>query len=52
MQGLFLSEGMGETSPVIVNGEEDRNASRRIEIGVTLDKGKLEDDIEQLLHTL
>jgi outer membrane protein OmpA-like peptidoglycan-associated protein len=50
MQTLFSSEGKGETSIVITNGVEDRNASRRIEIGTILDKGKLKHDIEQILH--
>jgi outer membrane protein OmpA-like peptidoglycan-associated protein len=47
---LMKASGKGESNPIIVNGEEDHAASRRIVIGYTLNQKKIDQAIEELLH--
>jgi chemotaxis protein MotB len=41
------AKGMGESHPILVNGEEDKEASRRIKIRFELDREKILDAIGQ-----
>jgi chemotaxis protein MotB len=49
MDDLFAAKGEGETNLVLIDGEEDHEASRRIVIDFTLDKKKIDKAIEMLL---
>ena len=50
MRPLIKTIGEGEKKPVIVNGVEDRNASRRIEIQFRLDRSKIDNMIKHYLE--
>jgi len=50
MRSLITTKGEGEKFPVIVNGKEDMNASRRIEIQFTLDHDKINSMIKHYLE--
>jgi flagellar motor protein MotB len=41
ISSILISKGMGAKNPVIVNGVEDKNASRRIKIRFELDNDKI-----------
>ena len=47
---LIEAVGKGERDPVIVDGKEDHDASRRVVIAFTLDQKKLKSDIGKLLN--
>ncbi len=47
---LIKTRGEGENNPVIVNGVEDRNASRRVEIQFTLDRNKIDTLLKNYLE--
>jgi regulator of replication initiation timing len=44
----LIAKGKGESAPVYINGKEDADASRRIEIGYRLDKEKIEKKLLEL----
>ncbi len=50
MRSLIQTRGEGEKFPVMVNGQEDMNASRRIEIQFTLDHNKINSMINHYLE--
>ncbi len=50
MRSLIQSRGEGEKNPVIIDGVENMDASRRIEIKFTLDHDKINNMIKQYLE--
>ena len=49
LENLLLSKGMAELHPVLKNGVEDKEASRRIKIRFVLDKKKILEKLEEEL---
>ena len=47
---FLVAEGMGEQDPIIVNGVEDKEASRRIELSFQLDQKKINRELSRLRH--
>ncbi len=50
MGDLLRAVGRGEDDPIMVNGVEDYNASRRVVISFELNKEKIDKEIEDLLN--
>jgi len=50
MMDFIEAVGKGESDPVMVDGKEDHDASRRVVIAFTLDQKKLKSDIGKLLN--
>ena len=49
IEDILNAVGRGESEPVMIDGMEDYNASRRIMVRFVLDKDKIENEIEGLL---
>ena len=47
---LLISEGYGDQHKRMINGTEDKNASRRIEIEFQFDDTRIRDDIKELVE--
>jgi len=47
LKNRIEAKGMAESSPIYINGVEDKDASRRIKIRFILDRDKIVDNIEQ-----
>jgi chemotaxis protein MotB len=52
LERLLQTKGMGSKNPVMINGEEDKEASRRIEITALLDTKKIKEKIDTLTQAL
>ena len=50
VKSILSAEGKGESDLIKKNGEEDQEASRRIEIGFVLDDAKIAQEIKELLN--
>jgi outer membrane protein OmpA-like peptidoglycan-associated protein len=50
VKSILSAEGKGESDLIKKNGEEDQEASRRIEIGFVLDDTKIAQEIKELLN--